>query len=68
MIAGFFSCVGKNFAGFGIFLPFAFRVMLGHKTLLAHEEQIEGRPVSRASQCEIERAASPANGFARAGV
>ena len=41
MIARFFSYVCKNFAGFGIFLPFAFPVLLGHKTLLAHEEQIE---------------------------
>src|SRR5437899_3154293 len=40
-IAGMLFRRVENLAGFGIFVPFAFGVLLGHKTLLAHEEQIE---------------------------
>jgi hypothetical protein len=63
----------ENLTGFGIFLPFAFRVLLGHKPLLAHEEQIEPPAgLARLAQGEIERAPGAANraenGFTRAGV
>ena len=39
-----------------------------HKTLLAHEEQIERSAGLARLAMRIERAASPANGLARAGV
>ena len=53
----------ENLAGLGIFLPFTFRVLLGHKTLLAHEEQIEpSAGLARLAQSEIERAPGAANG------
>ena len=39
MIASFFFGGGKDFARFGIVLPFAFGVVFGHETLFAHKKQ-----------------------------
>ena len=72
-IAGLLFGGVENLPGLGIFLPFTFRVLLGHETLLAHEEQIEpSAGLARLAQSEIERAPGAANGaengFARASV
>src|ERR1700680_1772598 len=38
LIAGFFFLCGENTARLGVFLPFAFTVVLGQEGLFAHEK------------------------------
>src|SRR6266446_654582 len=63
MIAGFSLGRSEDFARFGIVLPSALTVLLGHETLLAHKEQIKPAPsLARLAQGKVERASSATNG------
>jgi len=58
----FAFCFGEDRAGFGVFLPFAFRVLLGHERLLAHKQQIKPRPsLARFAQGEVRACGCAAN-------